>query len=442
MKENDAPGDDVTRRPDTERSRPLGDGDEEATDTGRSVSTRRRSVLKTLSLPPLAMALAGCPDDNDPFAPEAPGTGGPPEDLSAGATLAFEEAVRGGRSYELSVSVGAGEGQTTLTGRVDGNDQYVRTEQGATATETYLVDGQGYLVTGDRCVRYEVGDGGGRPPGGADGEDSASMDLRLVERTTVDGRETYRFEPTGERMTATRTAGNESRAAAATDAAASGTTAPATGTGEPETTAATPAGDGGQPTYYVDVETGYLRRTETGTAVVEYGSWGSVQPVTPPDRECQPRESGDGPGVGTATRTATGTETRTGAVTPTPTRTEPAGTPGEWEADRTREYAVEDRTGVRIPVSDRQTTLVQFSAPFPVDIYTVPVDVAADFPGEAALSRSVDALTATGRPTGRLLGTLEGDDHVVFIDNTAEVGVGPPSPDAVAEVSLRVAFGR
>lgn len=414
----------------------------ETPDAGRSVSTRRRSVLKTLSLPPLAMALAGCPDDNDPFAPEAPGTGGPPEDLSPGATLAFEEAVRSGRSYELSVSAGAGDRETTLTGRVDGTDQYVRTEQGDTATETYLVDGQGYLVTGDRCVQYEVGAGGGRASDGTDSESPASMDLRLVERTTIDGRETYRFEPTGEQMTATRTAGNESGTTAATDAAASGTTAPATGAGESETMAATPARDGGQPTYYVDVETGYLRRVETGTAVVEYGSWGAVQPVTAPDRECQPREPGAAPGTATGTATRTETRTGTGSVTPAPTRTEPPTTPGEWEVDRTQEYTVGDRTGLQLPVSGRQTTLVQFSASFPVDIYTVPVDVAAAFPGEAALSRRVDALTATGRPTGRLLGILEGDDHVVFIDNTAEVGVDPPSPDAVAEVSLRVAFGR
>lgn len=440
MNEDDTPGDDAARRPDADRSRPPGDGDGGAPDTGRSVSTRRRSVLKTLSLPPLAMALAGCPDDNDPFAPGAPGTGGPPEDLSPGATLAFEEAVRGGRSYELSVSVGAGEGETTLTGRVDGNNQYVRTEQGEGATETYLVDGQGYLVTGDQCVQYEAGVGGQRPPGGTDSETSASMDLRLVERATVDGRETYRFEPAGDWGAATRTGGTATATTAPTDAGESGATGPTTDTDEPGATARTPVREDTQPTYHVDVETGYLRRVETGTTVIEYGSWGSVRPVTAPDRECQPRESGGGPGGGT--RTATGTETRTGTVTPTPTRTEPVTAPEEWESDRTREYTVEDRTGVQVAVSGRQTTLVQFVAPFPVDVYTVPVDVAADFPGEAALSRTVDALTATGRPTGRLLGVLEGDDHAVFIDNTAEVGVDPPSPDAVAEVSLRIAFDR
>ena len=414
----------------------------ETPDAGRSVSTRRRSVLKTLSLPPLAMALAGCPDDSDPFAPGAPGTGGPPEDLSPGATLAFEEAVRGGRSYELSVSAGAGDRETTLTGRVDGTDQYVRTEQGDTATETYLVDGQGYLVTGDRCVQYEVGAGGGAPAGGADSEGPASMDLRLVERATTDGRETYRFEPAGDWGTATRTGGTGSATTAPTDAGESGPTGSTTDTDGPGATAATPAREDTQPTYHVDVETGYLRRVETGTAVIEYGSWGSVRPVTAPDRECRSREPGGGSGTGTGTRTAAETETRTGSATPTPTRTEAVTVPEEWEVDRTREYTVEDRTGVQVAVSGRQTTLVQFVAPFPVDIYTVPVDVAADFPGEAALSRSVDALTVTGRPTGRLLGILEGDDHVVFIDNTAEVGVDPPSPDAVAEVSLRIAYDR
>lgn len=433
MNGDETPGDDATRGPDAERSRPPSDGDEEAPDTGRSVSTRRRSVLKTLSLPPLAMALAGCPDDNDPFAPGAPGTGGPPADLSTGATLAFEEAVRGGRSYELSVTVGAGEGETTLTGRVDGNNQYVRTEQADAATETYLVDGQGYLVTGDHCIQYEAGAGGGQPPGGTDSEGSASVDLRLVERTTIDGRETYRFEPAGDWGTGTRAAGN-----------ASATTAPTTDAGEPGATAATPAREDSQPAYYVDAETGYLRRVETGTAVIEYGSWGSVRPVTAPDRECQQRESGAGAGTGAGTPTATraGTRTPMGTATPTPTGTEPVTAPEEWESDRTRDYTVEDRTGVQVAVSGRQTTLVQFVAQFPVDIYTVPVDAAADFPGEAALSRSVNALTVTGRPTGRLLGILEEDDHVVFIDNTAEVGVDPPSADAVAELSLRIAYDR
>lgn len=432
MTDDDTPRDDgATRTPTTERPRPPTEEETVEPEAEQSVSTRRRSVLKTLSLPPLAMALAGCPDDNDPFAPEAPGTGGPPENLSPGATLAFEEAVRGGRSYELSVSVGAGDGETTLTGRVDGNDQYIRTGQGDAATETYLVDGQGYLVTGDQCVQYEVGVGGERPPGEADREDSASMDLRLVERTTVDGRETYRFEPTGDGRTVTRSTGT-----------VPGTTAPATDANEPGATAVTPVREDTQPTYYVDVETGYLRRIDTGTAVVEYGSWGAVPPVTPPGRECQPREPSAGLGAGTGTRTPTRTETRTGSVTPAPTRTEPVTTPAEWEVDRTREYTVEDRTGIQLTVSGQQTTLVQFVAPFPVDVYTVPVDVAANFPGETALTRSVDALTVTGRPTGRLLGVLEGGDHVVFVDNTTEVGVDPPSPDAVAELSLRIAYGR
>jgi hypothetical protein len=39
-------------------------------------------------------------------------------------------------------------------------------------------------------------------------------------------------------------------------------------------------------TYYVDAETRYPRRLETGATVVDYRSWGDVEPITVSDLDC------------------------------------------------------------------------------------------------------------------------------------------------------------
>lgn len=387
-------------------------------------STRRRSVLKALSAPPLAMALAGCPGGSDGGVKSDETDGaGPPGDLSPGATLAFEDAISGAGSYEFSVTTG--DGETTVTGRVTDGDQYVRTvragqtEQGGPATETYLVDGRGYLVTATQCLKYDAGSGS-REPGGDSDSGAGSTELRLVDRTTAEGRELYRFEPVEQQTTAP------------TVSESSGTATP------------TDESDAGKLLYYVDVETGYLRRIERGATAVEYGSWGSVAPVTPPERECEPYEMPTAGETPTPTPTDPERDTPTQTQTPVPTGpttpTESVTIPDEWETDRTQEYTLDDRVSAQVAVSGEQITLVQFVAEFPVDVYTVPIEVAADFPSEAALSRTVDSLTSTGRPAGLLVGVLSGNDHVVFVDNTAEIGVEPPSSDAVTELSLRLAF--
>lgn len=40
-------------------------------------------------------------------------------------------------------------------------------------------------------------------------------------------------------------------------------------------------------TYYVSVNSGYLRRVETSDRVLKLHSWGEVEPVEAPDMECR-----------------------------------------------------------------------------------------------------------------------------------------------------------
>ncbi|QSG05809.1 hypothetical protein [Halapricum desulfuricans] len=40
-------------------------------------------------------------------------------------------------------------------------------------------------------------------------------------------------------------------------------------------------------TFYVSASTGYLRRIEAEWGVIVFHSWGDVEPITPPDMECQ-----------------------------------------------------------------------------------------------------------------------------------------------------------
>lgn len=362
-------------------------------------TTGRRSLLKTLSVPPLVAALAGCPSmDTDSSTDDEPTEGDEPSpDVSEGEAISFDDAVRFADSYEIRVSAPAGDDQSgvVMTGRVHEGDQYVRTEQGGSTTESYLVDGQGYVVTGEDCFTYPTDAASPEDTGPAESGDApdSQSEVTLLERTVIDGTEIDRYER--------RDRGTE---------------------------------QGDTVRYDVAAETGHLRRMRTGSTVIEYSAWGGADPVTPPDVECQPYE---GPTVeDPTTDTEAGTDGETnppGGSPDTPID------PGDWDIYAERAFEVATAQGVQLPVVTDSTVLIAFetTTDFAVDVYTVQVSDEITIPDEVTESNVVPELSFPDSRSDRGQTVLERNDYAVFVDNTADRGVAtPPSEDAVAAVTV------
>lgn len=196
----------------------------------------------------------------------------PPVDrLEEGDTAAFSDVVRFPRQYRIEVTTtGDGDAATTMTGRVDGGDQFVRTEYPGGATESYVVDGTLYVVTDEECLRYsDLTTDGDRQPRPPRGRPRRLTDPRIevTATTEVDGRDTLVLEviewphdlpPAAEHARRDHANGHgvewQRRQR--------------------------------DVTYHVDVQTGYLRRLVTAEATVDYHAWGDVDPVRPPDVAC------------------------------------------------------------------------------------------------------------------------------------------------------------
>lgn len=205
--------------------------------SGATPSTRRRQLLKSAAAPAAAAALSGCSaleSADDPLV----------DDLEPGDSVGYGGAFRFGETYAMTVT-SAADGTTTLVGRFRGEDRYIRLEEVGRSVETYLVDGDGYVVVGGECTAYPELDAGLRSVGSVDPPDEAgdaAPELTVTGRETIDGRTMLVLE----------------------------------------------SEDGGPTsTYYVDEETRYLRRIETDASVVDYRSWDSVDPIEPPDADCR-----------------------------------------------------------------------------------------------------------------------------------------------------------
>lgn len=232
----------------------------------------RRWVLQAIGATGV-VALAGCLGDEsgsggasgDPNGDESGANGG----NGGGETSAlFGQSARFADSYAFEMrSLETGE---TLgwSGRVDGEDSYMRMEEDSGVMEFYSVGDEAYFVQDGGCFVTSPGEAeeveeAEEPDIGAhEGEAEAHPGLEAVGRDTIDGEEVYVFELSA------------SEATEHDDAV----------------------------TYYVSVETGYLRRVEDGTAVMDFHSWGDVDPVEPPDMECMEMggwgEHGEMPSIG------------------------------------------------------------------------------------------------------------------------------------------------
>lgn len=234
------------------------------TDSGRL--TRRRVLVGGVAA---AVALAGCSDDGTDEPADAGAGEGNGETGSTGDEMdtetadeemtetadegetrqSFREAVQ----YETSfVMTGTFEqdGQTAeAEGRFNGGNFYMQFEQDGQVTESYWVDGDHYLVADGQCF---LNPGRGGVSGAFDPDNVRKNPEDLPEvtakgTTTIDGETMLVYEFASESA-----AGVENEA-----------------------------------TYYVSAETGYLRRVEGDFGTIDYRSWGTADPVSAPDMDCQ-----------------------------------------------------------------------------------------------------------------------------------------------------------
>lgn len=154
-----------------------------------------------------------------------------------------------------------GEETGTVSGRFYQGNTYVQFDSGEGSGEFYNIDGDQYIVTGDRCL---ANPGGGMTPdedarvdpGDYESEVSEFSDITPTGTTTIDGDRVYVYEFTQEMGDRSETI-----------------------------------------TYYVTVDSGYLRRVESPQSTVNFHSWNNVDPIEAPDMECQDMsEMPGGPG--------------------------------------------------------------------------------------------------------------------------------------------------
>ena len=176
------------------------------------------------------------------------------DDEDEGDTSRFEDAIAFADSY-------AYEGEFTdeqtgqefrMEGRVAGGDSYMRMDGQDGLMEIYAIEGETFFVEDEQqCFAMPGAEPAEEGPddvevGTHEEEVGAHPELEAVGRDEIDGEEVYVFELTAEEATA----------------------------------------HDDEVTYYVSVETGYLRRVEADDAVIDFHSWGEVDSIEPPEMEC------------------------------------------------------------------------------------------------------------------------------------------------------------
>lgn len=189
---------------------------------------------------------------------QSDGDGGSTPDGSGGSTEApasstslSDVQVQSTDSYRFRIDMSSYEGTDTdlvTAGRYSGGNFVSRATAEGQSYESYLVDGIHYYVAGGECL--ELGNTNQQTNADtgewAETEDTTSnlqewADVTATGTTTIDGEEVYVFEvdPDGRDIEYTYT-------------------------------------------YYISVESGYLRRVETRGLVADYWDWGSAPAVEAP----------------------------------------------------------------------------------------------------------------------------------------------------------------
>lgn len=218
----------------------------------------RRRLLQAIGATGV-VALAGClgaESDSDGASadPADDGSGGDGGDGAAETSALFGQSARFADSYAYEMrSLETGE-PSGWSGRVDGQDSYIRMEDEGGVMEFYSIGDEAYIVQEGGCSLVRSGGFEGTEGEDVDEPDmeahegaaAAHSELEAVGRDTIDGEEVYVFE-----LSANEAAEHD-----------------------------------GSVTYYVSVETGYLRRVESEDTAMDFHSWGEVDPIEPPEMEC------------------------------------------------------------------------------------------------------------------------------------------------------------
>jgi len=176
---------------------------------------------------------------------------GEPSDDGGSEQQTLGESFQWQDSFVAEMSLDSGEvGQITIRSNGGNYHQTLETNQGT--FDIYMVDGETYLVQGGNCIRNPGGQVPSDTDAGIDPQDEEAVtggqtDITPSGRETIDGEEMYVYEYTSEGQTVT---------------------------------------------LYVSVQTGYLRRVEFDQGRIDYRSWGEVDPITPPDMQCQDLSGG------------------------------------------------------------------------------------------------------------------------------------------------------
>lgn len=187
----------------------------------------------------------GSPDGTESPAPTE--TDQPTATDEPGDGPTFGEAIQPATSFAFSGEFedpNMGE-QGTMEGRFHEEDSYMSFTFGGQSSEMYTVDGVTYLVSDGRCFEDPAPDmqpeDPGQDPGGWDEDAENNADLQPDGTTTVNGEQAYHW---------------------------------------------TLADVDDEITYYVSVASGQLLRIEFPTGSIDYHSWGTADPIAPPDMEC------------------------------------------------------------------------------------------------------------------------------------------------------------
>jgi len=236
----------------------------------------RRQVVRA-GLLGATVALAGCSGGDDGGAGDGGGdTDAPPADGSDGgdadatespaeeptesdggdetnAAPPLGEAFTAADSYAVDARIESDGRTIAMSGRFADGNTYWLIEQDGPEVELYLVDGESYVVTQGQCLLGTIDDVDENDidPAEVESGPEATPDVEATGRDTIDGEDVYVHEVS---------------AAEAEDA-------------EEDVT------------YYVLVDSGYLRRVETASATWNFHSWNEAAPVEKPDMDCRDASS-------------------------------------------------------------------------------------------------------------------------------------------------------
>lgn len=218
------------------------------------------------------VAVAGCAGDDTDDGDEPDDTGEDADDVvddeedhegedgddedeedEGGGDPQFGESVRTTDSYTYEAELEIDGEWVEWSGRVHGEDSYMRLEGDEGTRESYVIGDANYWVEGEECFLMDQDGATHESPDTEDLEDpdfedetTEHAELEAARTDEIDGEQVYVFE-----------------LVAADDAVVDEDT-----------------------TYYVSVETGHIRRVEFEAGTMDFYSWGEADPIEPPDIEC------------------------------------------------------------------------------------------------------------------------------------------------------------